>query len=118
MDKPGYLPVLAVPGAVSRRRSGDRRTVVDVDAPLADDEVLHRHAALLEVLAERHGLSALALGSAPGELVAGVREGRTYLDVAVFELEVIDAVGRDVHVTPAGAPGAHIRAPLTAAPAA
>lgn len=89
-----------------------------MNVPLADDEALHRHAALLEVLAERHGLSSLALGSAPGELVVIVGEGRTYLDVAAFELEVIDAVGRDVHVTPTGAPGAHIRAPLTAVPAA
>lgn len=92
--------------------------MVHVNAPLADDEVLHRHAALLEVLADRHGLSSLALGLAPGELIATVEDGQTYLDVAAFELEVIDAVGSDVHVTPAGAPGAHIRAPLTAVPAA
>lgn len=83
-----------------------------------DDEVLRHHAELLTVLAERHGLSSLALGEAPGELVAVVEEGRTYLDVTAFELEVLDTLGRDVRVTPSGAPGAHAREPLTAAPAA
>ena len=39
--------------------------------------------ALLQVLAERHGLPDLALGTDPGELVATVASGRTYLDVTV-----------------------------------
>jgi len=39
--------------------------------------------ALLQVLAERHGLSDLAPGTDPAELVATVASGRTYLDVTV-----------------------------------
>jgi len=39
--------------------------------------------ALLQVLAERHGLPDLALGTHAGELVATEASGRTYLDVTV-----------------------------------
>jgi hypothetical protein len=89
-----------------------------VSSNVADDATIRRHARALQVLGERHGLSGLALGDAPGELVATVQPGRTYLDVAAFELKVLDAVGRDVRVTPSGAPGAHARAPLADASAA
>ncbi len=85
---------------------------------LAEDDEARRGAALLQVLAERHGLSDLALGTDPGELVAVVAAGRTYLDVTVFELDVLDTVGWEVRVTPAGAPGARVGESLSAASAA
>ncbi len=85
---------------------------------LAGDDELRRGAALLQVLAERHGLSDFALGTDPGELVAAVAAGRTYLDVIAFELDVLDTVGREVRVTPAGATGARVRESLSAASAA
>lgn len=84
----------------------------------ADDDALRRHAALLEVLARQHGLANLALGAAPGELVADVASGRTYFDVIAFELDVLDVTGCDTHVTPSGAPGASVRERLTHTPAA
>jgi len=92
--------------------------MVVVKVALAEDDELRRGAALLQVLAERHGLSDLALGADLGELVAAVASGRTYLDVTAFELDVLDTVGREVRVTPAGAPGARVRESLSAASAA
>ena len=92
--------------------------MVVMKVALAEDDELRRGAALLQVLAERHGLSDLALGTDPGELVAVVAAGRTYLDVTVFELDVLDTVGWEVRVTPAGAPGARVGESLSAASAA
>lgn len=85
---------------------------------LATTAELRQHAELLAVLAERRGLVDLAIGADPGELIAVVTPGRTYLDVSAFELDVIAAIDRDVRVTPAGAPGAQITERLTATPAA
>ncbi len=89
-----------------------------MNVAMAEDDEPRRGAALLQVLAERHGLSDLSLGTDPGELVAVVAAGRTYLDVTAFELDVLDTVGREVRVTPAGAPGARVRESLSAASAA
>lgn len=86
--------------------------------PLADDETLLRHATILRVLAETHGLTDLGLGDAPGEIVATVTPGRTYFDLARFELEAIAVVGVEVHVTPSSAPGAHVRSALISSVAA
>lgn len=83
-----------------------------MSAVLAHDEMLRQHAALLTVLAERHGLTDLALGAAPGELVATVGPARTYFDVVGFELDAEDVVGAEIRVTAAGAAGARARAPL------
>lgn len=80
--------------------------------PLADDEALLRHATTLRVLAETHGLTDLGFGDAPGEVVATVAPGRTYFDLARFEMEAIVVVGCEVHVTPSSAPGAHVRSAL------
>lgn len=89
-----------------------------MDAPLADDAVLRRHATVLTALGETHGLTNLVLGDDPGELVATVAPGRTYFDVTRFEMSVADVLGFTVHVTPLGAPGAHARASLAANAAA
>lgn len=99
--KPTFAPMLAV-----------------MERPLADDEVLRRHAGVLAVLAGTHGLSDLALGDNPGELVATVAAGRTYFDVARFEMAVIDTLGFTVFLTPSTAPGAHIRERLASGAAA
>jgi hypothetical protein len=86
--------------------------------PLAEDEDLRRHANLLRVLGEQHGLTGLALGDRQGELIADLERGKTGFDVARFELEVMDMIGRDVQVTVTGAPAAHVRAPLNGTAAA
>lgn len=80
---------------------------------LADDETLLRHVTTVRVLAEAHGLTELGLGDDPGEIVATVAPGRTYFDLARFEMEAIAVLGVEVHVTPSSAPGAHVRAALT-----
>ena len=85
-----------------------------MERPLADDDALRRHATVLTVLADAYGLSDLGLGDDPGELVATVGSGRTYFDVARFEMAVTDTLGVTVHVTPSTAQGAHVRETLTA----
>ena len=92
-----------------------RGNLIIMERPLADDDVLRQHATVLRVLAEEHGLSDLALGGSQAELIATVAAGRTYFDVARFELAAADLLGVLVHVTPSSAPGAHVRAPLAAA---
>lgn len=99
-------------------RPGIPASLVFMEPPLADDDVLRRHATVLTVLGETHGLTDLVLGVDPGELVATVAPGRTYFDVARFEMSVADVLGFTVHVTPSGAPGAHARASLAANAAA
>lgn len=89
-----------------------------MEPPLADDDLLRRHATVLKVLGETHGLMDLELGENPGELVAVVDPGRTYFDVARFEMNVADVLGFTVHVTSSGAPGARVRASLAANAAA
>lgn len=89
-----------------------------VEPALADDQTLRRHATVLKVLGETHGLSDIELGDDPGELVATVESRRTYFDVARFEMSVADMVGMTVHVTPSGAPGARVRVPLSPSAAA
>lgn len=51
-------------------------------------------------------------GSAARDSV-DVAPGRTYFDLARFEMEAIAVVGFEVHVTRSSAPGAHIRSALT-----
>jgi hypothetical protein len=89
-----------------------------MERPLADDDALRRHATVLRVLADAYGLSDLGLGDDPGELIATVAPGRTYFDIARFEMAVTDTLGVTVHVTPSTAQGAHVRGPLTAGAAA
>jgi len=86
-----------------------------MERPLADDDVLRQHATVLRVLADEHGLTDLALGDSPAEIIATVAPGRTYFDVARFELAAADLLGVIVHVTPSSAPGARVRGPLAAA---
>lgn len=106
------------PTLAPKTRQGIPDTLVAMEPPLADDDVLRRHATVLKVLGETHGLTDLVLGDDPGELVATVAPGRTYFDVARFEMSVADVLGFTVHVTSSGAPGAHARASLAANAAA
>ncbi len=78
--------------------------MASVDA-FASDELLDRYRAVLVRLARRHGLSTLRHGS-PGMLVADVERGRTYLDLARFELEAEALLGACVRVVSADAPRA------------
>lgn len=110
---PGHLVHMS-----GRHVETERGSLIIVEQPLADDEALRRHATVLAVLADAHGLSDLGLGDHPGEIVVSVEPGRTYFDVARFEMAVADMLGITVHVTPSSAPGAHVRARLTAPAAA
>ena len=85
----------------------------------ANEELLDRYAAVLVGLGQRHGLSGLTHGG-PGTLVVDVEPGRTYLDLARFELEAEALLGAGVTVVSSDAPrGREITgAPLRAADAA
>lgn len=89
---------------------------VDVSA---SDELLDRYGAVLARLGRRHGLSTLRHGG-PGTLVVDVERGRTYLDLARFELEAEALLGACVRVVSADAPRAReiAGAPLRASSAA
>jgi len=73
--------------------------------PAAPPELLDRYAALLVDLAKRHGLSNLRHGR-PGKVVADVDQGRTYFDLARFEMEACSVLGHDVAVISSDAPSA------------
>lgn len=73
--------------------------------PAAPPELLDRYAALLIDLAKRHGLSNLRHGG-PGKIVADVERGRTYFDLARFEMEARSVLGHDVAVISSDAPSA------------
>lgn len=75
------------------------------------------HAAeLLESRAAKHGLVNLRLSTrSDGDVVADVTPGRTYFDVAAFELEVEELLGWAPNVVASGAPGASPGEPLRAA---
>lgn len=83
-----------------------------MEPPLADEAALRQHANVLTVLADAHGLSDLGLGELAGELVATVASGRTYFDIARFEMDAANMLGLTVRVTPSEAAGARVRAPL------
>ena len=63
----------------------------------ANEELLDRYTAVLVGLGQRHGLSGLRHGG-PGTLVVEVEPGRTYLDLARFELEAEALLGAGVTV--------------------
>jgi hypothetical protein len=67
----------------------------------ATDDQLGRFARALENLGLRHGLSNFRLGR-PGELIADIAGGRTYLDVARFELDAEAVVQAGVSVLLSG----------------
>lgn len=68
-------------------------------------ELLDRFAAVLVGLGARHGLSNLRHGGA-GTVVADVEAGRTYLDLARFELEAESLLGTSLTVVSSDAPRA------------
>ncbi len=82
-------------------------------------ELLDRFAAVLVGLGACHGLSNLRHGGA-GTVVADVEAGRTYLDLARFELEAESLLGTSLTVVSSDAPRAdHIVAgPLRSGDAA
>ncbi len=68
-------------------------------------ELLDRFAAVLADLGVRHGLSNLRHGGV-GIVVADVAAGRTYLDLAWFELEAESLLGTSLTVVSSDAPRA------------
>ncbi|MGH3937814.1 MAG: hypothetical protein ACRDTG_04140 [Pseudonocardiaceae bacterium] len=68
-------------------------------------ELLDRFAAVLVDLGTRHGLANLRHGGA-GTVVADVEAGRTYLDLARFELEAESLLGTSLTVVSSDAPRA------------
>lgn len=70
---------------------------------LATSEQLDRFAVVLVDLATRHGMSNLRQAG-DGRLVADVARGRTYFDIAAFELEAEPLLGAALSVIPSGAP--------------
>ena len=71
----------------------------------APPDLLDRYAALLTDLGRRHGIVNLRHGG-PGKVVADVEQGRTYFDLARFEMEARSILGHDVAVISADAPSA------------
>jgi len=71
----------------------------------APDELLDRYAAALVALAASHGLSNLRHGG-PGTIIADVERGRTFFDLANFELEAESLLGHEVFVMSSDAPAA------------
>lgn len=71
----------------------------------ASEEQLDRATPVLLNLARRHGLSSLR-HAGPGLLVADVANGRTYFDIARFELEAEAVLRAAVHVVSSGADAA------------
>lgn len=78
-------------------------TIPDVET--ASEEQLDRATPVLRNLARRHGLSNLR-HAGPGVVVADVASGRTYFDVARFELEAEAVLRAAVHVVSSGAEAA------------
>lgn len=74
-------------------------TMVRMDP--ASEGQLVRHARVLEGLATRHGLSRLRRAG-DGRLVADIAIGRTYMDVARFELDAQGILGGVVDVILSG----------------
>lgn len=66
---------------------------------------LRANAVTIHQLGRRHGLRSFVLSWEPGELVATVDEGRSYLDVLGFESDLSDFLGADVEVVPRGPVG-------------
>ena len=93
-------------------------TVDTVTVP-ARKELLDRFAAVLADLGARHGLSNLRHGGA-GTVVADVEAGRTYLDLARFELEAESLLGTSFTVVSSDAPraGRIVAGPLRSVDAA
>ncbi len=75
-----------------------------VDVP-ASEELLDRYGAVLVGLGRSHGLSRLRHGG-PGILIADVEPGRTYMDLARFELEAEALLAARLTVLSADAPRA------------
>ena len=77
---------------------------------------LTQAAALLDTRATKHGLANLRLSTgADGDVVADLMPGRTYFDIAAFELEVEELLGWAPNIAASGAPGASPGEPLRAA---
>lgn len=72
---------------------------------LATEDQLDRSAELLTVLGQRHGLS-IFRHAGRGRVVADAEAGRTYLDVANFELEAEGMLQARLTVITSGAPSA------------
>lgn len=85
----------------------------------ASKELLDRFAAVLADLGARHGLANLRHGGV-GTVVADVAAGRTYLNLALFELEAESLLGASLTVVSSDAPRAAriVAEPLRAVDAA
>ncbi len=79
--------------------------MMDAVAASTSKELLDRFAAVLADLGTRYGLSNLRHGGA-GTVVADVEAGRTYLDLAQFELEAESLLGSSLTVVSSDAPRA------------
>jgi hypothetical protein len=77
---------------------------------------LAQAAELLETRAAKHGLTSLRVSTrADGDVVADVAPGRTYFDIAAFELEVEELLGWAPNIVASGASVASPGEPLRSA---
>lgn len=79
-------------------------TTIETVKPATED-LLDRSGELLTVLSQLHGLSNFR-HAGPGRVVADADAGRTYLDVAKFELEAEGMLRARLTVITSGAPSA------------
>ncbi|MFF3319440.1 hypothetical protein ACFYV5_28575 [Streptomyces sp. NPDC003035] len=70
---------------------------------------LRANAVTIHRLGQHHGLRSFVLSPEPGELVATVDEGRSYLDVLGFESDLSGFLGAAVEVRPRGPVGSASR---------
>lgn len=89
--------------------------VIVEDMNPANEEQLVRFARVLATLGERHGLSNFRKAG-EGQVIADIEKGRTYFDVAGFELEAENLLQAGVSVVLSGTEfAAQVdRGPLTA----
>lgn len=83
----------------------------------ATEEQIDRSAELLTVLGQRHGLSHFR-HAGRGRIVAHADRGRTYLDIAAFELEAEGILGARLNVITDAAPAARTAGRPVTAPSA
>lgn len=93
--------------------------VIVEDMNPASEEQLVRFARVLATLGERHGLSNFRKAG-EGQVIADIEKGRTYMDIAHFEIEAEGLLQAGVSVLPSGTESAarRDRGPLAADQAA
>lgn len=77
--------------------------------PPASDELLDRYGGVLHTLGAAHGITGLRHGR-PGVVVGDVAPGRTYFDMARFELEAESLLKASVALVSSDAPAAAVMA--------